>query len=229
MPARHVDWHDDWIIANYLNYESYNDMVADYNILFNDHVTKAGMNNHCRYKLKLHKPRQNCRHYTDEQRAWLTENLPKYGRNETCRMFNERFNESRSVRSMKSFTAMYGVKVDEQVWKKHVVENANKNKLKEIGTERIDHGRPVVKVGGSDWRYKNRLVYEEAHGKIPKGCAIIHLDNDPLNCDIDNLKAVPKDRLGALIAADMKSEIPQITEAGLLWLELGELLGVKNK
>lgn len=229
MPARHVDWHDDWIIANYLNYESYKDMVADYNKLFNDHVTRAGLKNHSLYKLGLHKPRVNNRHYTEEQIEWLTENLPKYGRKETCRMFNERFNESRSVRSMKSFTAMYGVKVDEQVWKGFATKNVNKNKLKEIGTERIDHGRPVVKVGGCDWRYKNRLVYEEAHGKIPKGCAVIHLDNDPLNCDISNLKAVPKDRLGALIAADMKSEIPQITEAGLLWLELGELLGVKNK
>lgn len=229
MPARHVDWHDDWIIANYLNYESYVAMVADYNKLFNDHVTKAGMNNHCRYKLGLHKPRQNCRHYTEEQIEWLTENLPKYGRNETCRMFNERFNENRSVRSMKSFTAMYGIKVDEQVWKSHVIENLNKDKIKAVGTERIDHGRPVMKVGGSDWRYKNRLVYEEAHGNIPKGYAVMHLDNDPMNCDISNLRAVPKARLGALIAADMKSEIPQITEAGLLWLELGELLGVKNK
>lgn len=223
MP-RHVDWHDDWIIDNYLHYESYEKMVADYNKLFNDHVTKPGMNNHCRLKLGINKPRVNNRHYTQEQIEWLTENLPKLGRKDACIAFNERFNETRTVRAMKSFTMMYGVKVNEDVWKRHVAWNANHDKIKPIGTERIDHGRPVIKVGGCDWRYKNRLVYEAEYGEIPDGYCVVHLDNDPLNCDIGNLRLVKRDMLSAIIAADWKSDIPRITESAILWMELNELI-----
>lgn len=227
MP-RHVDWHDDWIIENYLHYESYEKMVTDYNRLFNDHVTKPGLSNHCRLKLGIHKPRVNNRHYTQEQIEWLTEHLPKLGRKETCRLFNETFNETRTVRAMKSFTNMYGVKVNEDVWKAHVAWNLNHDKIKPIGTERIDHGYPMIKVGNCDWRQKNRLVYEAEHGAIPKGYCVVHLDNNPLNCDINNLRIVRRDLLSAIIVADWKSDIPQITESSILWMELNELLG-RNK
>lgn len=231
MPSRSVRWHDDWIRQNYLSYPSYEAMVRDYNRIFDDHVTKAGMNNHCRLKLGLKKPRMNCRHYTDEQIEWLKENLPKFGRNETCRMFNERFNESRTVRAMKSFTMMYGVKVNEEVWKAHVTYNVNKDKLKDVGTERIDHGRAVVKCEDGKWRYKNRIVYEQQNGRIPKGHCVVHLDNDPLNCKADNLMAVPHRIMSMMAGGDMYSEHPLITKTAIQWCVLADLLkqqGVKE-
>lgn len=223
MP-RKVEWHDDWISNNYQSYESYEAMVTDYNIIFNDNVSKAGLKNHTLYKLGLKKPRNNCRHYTEEQIEWLKEMLPKHGRKETCAMFNETFNESRTERSMKSFGMWYGIKVEEDGWKSRVTENLLKDKIKPIGTERVDNGYPMVKVADGDWRQKNRLIYEDVFGKIPEGYAIVHLDNDPTNCDIDNMMAVPRSLLSALIATNMKSEIPQVTKTAILWLQLNELI-----
>lgn len=219
MP-RKVSWQDDWLSANYLHYESYTALTDAYNERFNESLSLAAVKNHMRLKLGIHKPRENCRHYTDEQIVWLTKNLPKYGRSETCRMFNERFNESRTVRAMKSFTTEYGVKVDESVWKKHVTENVNKNKLKDIGTVRIDHGRKMVKMSDGKWGYQNRVIYEARHGKIPKGYCIVHLDSDPLNCEAENLVCVPRAILSTLIGADLKSEHPSITKTALTWAEL---------
>lgn len=227
MP-RKVDWHDDWLLANYLNYESYSALVDAYNKKFSEHLSLAGMKNHMRLKLGVHKPRVNNRHYTDEQIEWLKENLPKYGRNDTCRMFNEKFNESRTVRAMKSFTAEYGVKVDEDVWKRHVTENVNKNKLKDVGTIRIDHGRKVVKLPNGKWDYQNRVTYEKHYGKIPKGHCIVHLDSNPLNCDIDNLIALPRTIVSMLAGSGMNSTEPMITMTAITWCRLALALGINQ-
>ena len=37
------------------------------------------------------------------------------------------------------------------------------------------------------WRLKHRVVWEMAHGEIPKDNVIIFKDNDKTNTDIDNL------------------------------------------
>ena len=44
----------------------------------------------------------------------------------------------------------------------------------------------------SHWTPKSRWVWQEEHGPIPKGHVILHLDGDPLNCDIENLECVPR-------------------------------------
>lgn len=228
MPSRSVKWHDDWIRQNYLSYPSYQAMVEDYNRIFDDHVTKAGMNNHCRLKLGISKPRENCKHYTEEQVEWLKENLPKYGRNETCRMFNERFNETRSVRSMKSFTVMYGAKVDDAVWKRNLSHNLNKDRLREVGTERIDHNRVMVKCEDGKWRLKNRVVYEQQYGELPKGYCVMHLDSNPLNCEASNLIAVPHKIMSMMAGGNKCSTEPIITKTAIRWCELADLLKQKG-
>lgn len=223
MPKK-VEWHDDWLSENYLNYESYTALRDAYNERFDETLSLSAVKNHMRLKLGIHKPRVNNRHYTEEQIEWLTEMLPKYGRNETCRMFNERFNETRTVRSMKSFTMMYGVKVEESVWKRHVTENVNKNRLKSIGTIRIDHGRPVIKLENGKWNYLNRTVYESEYGTLPKGYCVVHLDNDPTNCSAENLKAVPHKIMSMMAGGEMYSENPLITRTAITWCILADLL-----
>lgn len=75
---------------------------------------------------------------------------------------------------------------------------ANANKKWNIGDEVIRHGVPMI-VTSVDYTipyaqrltFKRRYVWEQAHGKIPPGHRIIHLDGDVMNCDLDNLYCVP--------------------------------------
>ena len=196
MPKR-IQWHDEWLLENCMEYDSYQKLTEDYNKLFGESVTHHGLANHCRYKLSLAKPRKHNRHYTEEQIEWLKENLPKHGRKEACRLFNERFGENRTVRAMKTFSNYYGILIDREVWLQHVTENVNKNKLKQVGA---------------------------THIHIPKDYCIVHLDNNPMNCDLDNLVAVPRSILMTMVGGDMKSECPQITQSAILWCELKQAL-----
>ena len=61
---------------------------------------------------------------------------------------------------------------------------------KPLGSERIvKDGYCEVKVSdtGRRWIPKHVLIYEKHHGKVPKGSAVIFLDGDKRNFDIDNL------------------------------------------
>jgi len=79
--------------------------------------------------------------------------------------------------------------------------------LYEIGQERISKdGYIEVKVnqrnpytGAPTWfRFKHRLIWEAEHGPIPAGHAVVFLDGDRLNCDLDNLRCVPRSVLAHL-------------------------------
>ena len=73
-----------------------------------------------------------------------------------------------------------------------------------IGSERVDKdGYIWVKVkdhydpeGYNDWRDlwipKHRHIWEQAHGKLPKGSIVVFLDGDISNFDVDNLASLTK-------------------------------------
>ena len=62
----------------------------------------------------------------------------------------------------------------------------------EIGKEVVtSDGYLKIKVAPPNkWKYKHRLVWEQANGKVSKGTQIMFLDGDKLNCSIENLALV---------------------------------------
>ena len=44
----------------------------------------------------------------------------------------------------------------------------------------------------SHWVHKRRWVWERANGPIPEGHVVLHLDGDPMNCELGNLDCVPR-------------------------------------
>ena len=48
------------------------------------------------------------------------------------------------------------------------------------------------------WIRKAVWVWEQEHGPVPDGHAIVQLDGDPANCDPDNLECVPRGVLSRL-------------------------------
>lgn len=57
-------------------------------------------------------------------------------------------------------------------------------------------GYITIKVPGE--RYfipKHKWLWENAHGKVPKGCMIVYKDGNPMNCVLENLKVVSKSEI----------------------------------
>ena len=61
--------------------------------------------------------------------------------------------------------------------------------IRPVGAERVNvDGYIEVKVADPNkWRLKNRVIWEQHNGEIPKGYNIQFKDHNPLNCTIDNL------------------------------------------
>ena len=73
--------------------------------------------------------------------------------------------------------------------------------LREIGSERINKdGYIEVKVSTSGpWKLKHRMVYENYYNvKLQSNDIITFLDDNPLNCNIDNLVLIKRSTLSIL-------------------------------
>ena len=110
-----------------------------------------------------------------------------------------------------------------QFQKGHVSHNSRK-----IGDERIDRdGYILIKVcnhptdSHKNWRLKHRYVYEQYHNMtIPKNHAVVFLDQNKQNFDIDNLYLVNQRVLTYMSKRGLWSDNPQLTKANLLIAEL---------
>lgn len=65
------------------------------------------------------------------------------------------------------------------------------------------------------WEFLHRAVWEENNGPIPKGMMVSFKDSNKLNCDISNLMLITKAENAMLTHSGLRSEDPDLTEAGL--------------
>ncbi len=66
---------------------------------------------------------------------------------------------------------------------------------KPVGSERIDLKDGYILIKTKEprtWRLKHCVVWESIHGPIPADCVIRFLDNNRLNCAIENLKIMSR-------------------------------------
>lgn len=169
---------------------------------------------------------------------------------ELADLFNQKFNTNVTSRTIKSYKANNklnsglsgkfrkgqtphnkGKKMPKEVYEKvkHTM-FANGNvppNHRPVGSERISKdGYIEVKVAEPNkWRLKQRVVYEEAKGKIPEGCTIIFLDGNKQNCNIDNLRCITRSELLYLNCNGLNNS-NEITETGILMARLDR---TKNK
>lgn len=90
-----------------------------------------------------------------------------------------------------------------------------------VGSERIDvDGYIRVKVSDegewSDrWKVKQRVVWEEVYGPIPKGHVIVFLDGNKQNVSLSNLQMITKSELARMNQNDLFSDNPEATKVGI--------------
>lgn len=188
--------------------------------------------------------------YTDEMKQFILDNYKGRYNQELADLFNQKFNTNITSRTIKSYKANNklnsgltgkfrkgqtphnkGKKMPKEVYEKVKHTMFAKGNVppnhRPVGSERISiDGYIEVKVAEPNkWRLKQRVVYEEAKGKIPEGCPIIFLDGNKRNFDIDNLKCITRSELLYLNCNGLNNS-NEITETGILMARLDR---AKNK
>ena len=158
--------------------------------------------------------------WTDERRAFVEENIYHTPYAKLTEMFNEHFGTNLKVTAIRAFAKRNGLKngLDGKFQKGQVSHNKGKKMPPEIyekakatmfrkgqrpprwrpcGSERISRdGYIEVKVDGTRrWQLKQRIVWENAYGKIPSGHTLLFLDGDKTNCELSNLKLITRSEL----------------------------------
>lgn len=188
--------------------------------------------------------------YTDEMKQFILDNYKGRYNQELADLFNQKFNTNVTSRTIKSYKANNklnsglsgkfrkgqaphnkGKKMPKEVYEKVKHTMFAKGNVppnhRPVGSERISKdGYIEVKVAEPNkWRLKQRVVYEEAKGKIPEGCTIILLDGNKRNFDIDNLRCITRSELLYLNRNGLNNS-NEITETGILMARLDR---TKNK
>ena len=101
-----------------------------------------------------------------------------------------------------------------------------------LGTEYIDSlGYILVKTkeitGGKskNWETKQRVVWRQAHGEIPKGSVITFIDGNKQNCDLSNLACIPNSCLRTMKRKGWISDNEVLNETAVMWCKLYGLVG----
>ena len=103
---------------------------------------------------------------------------------------------------------------------------------KPLGSERITKdGYCEIKVSdtGRRWRPKHVLIYEKHHGKVPKGSAVIFLDGDKRNFDIDNLYLVTRSQLAMLNKNSLIQKDAELTKTAINVVDLMKKISAIEK
>ncbi|SFO02832.1 HNH endonuclease signature motif containing protein [Xenorhabdus japonica] len=145
--------------------------------------------------------------YTPEMENWMKANylLPL---KELTVQFNHSFSVNRSNEAINGLRKRLGLRTGRsgQFHKGHRPFNAGAKGLtrpnsgsfkkgqpawnkRPVGTERVTGcGYTEIKVAEPNiWRHKHHVIWEEHHGKRPKGTILTFNDGNPQNCQIDNL------------------------------------------
>ena len=103
---------------------------------------------------------------------------------------------------------------------------------KPLGSERITKdGYCEIKVSdtGRRWKPKHVLIYEKHHGKAPKGSAVIFLDGDKRNFDIDNLYLVTRSQLAMLNKNSLIQKDADLTKTAINVVDLMKKISAMEK
>lgn len=177
--------------------------------------------------------------FTREQLDYLREIAPGRSTAEHTRMMNEKFGLQLTAGQIKSCKGNYGITsgLDGRFAKGHESWNAGKKGLvtpgsekgwfrkgnrprnyMPVGSERVNtDGYLDVKIADPNkWRAKHRLIWEAAHGKVPKGYALIFADQDRMNVTLENLILVSRAQLVTMNKVGLLYDDAESTKSGLV-------------
>lgn len=166
--------------------------------------------------------------YTEQENEFLKKHYDSCSWETLTKMLNQQFGTQRKYRTVKTHcrTVLHLKKELPQ-------SNYRNNSRYNIGDEIIENGYVLVKISAvkgsrqqrsrSNWIQKQRLIWEQHHGKIPDNHFVIFLDGNHFNFNIDNLYCVPSQIIGIL---NQNGWIRGNKELTLTAIKLCELMGL---
>ena len=184
--------------------------------------------------------------WSDEEKEYLKKITPGHHYIEIANMMNKEFNREFTVNQIKSAIGRYKLNTgfNGRFKKGNVPHNKGKKGLyykgcektwfkkgqvsinhKPVGSERIDlDGYTLIKVAEPNkWQLKHRVIYEKAYGLIPPNMAVIFLDKNKRNFNINNLALVSREELAIINKNNFLKENAALSRAGV------NVAKVKNK
>lgn len=183
--------------------------------------------------------------YSEEQKEFIiTNNYGKYSK-ELAEMFNQHFNTNITAKEIAYFRRNHKLKsgLTGQFKKGNVAHNKGKKQIEYMSQEDIEktketrfkkgnkpkNYRPVgseritkdgyieVKVADPNkWETKNKIIYKQYFGDIPKGHKVIYADGNKLNNDINNLILVSNNEELIMNRHRLRTEDIELTKTGYL-------------
>lgn len=164
------------------------------------------------------------RKYNKDLIEWLNNNASKYIVDELVPIVNKKYKETYTRVQLQRLL------VRNKIEYKYKNENKSHNMSKlPIGTEYVkSDGMVLVKVDKNEWKYKQRLIYEQYYNvKLNEDEYVIFLDQDRTNFNINNLKKVTRRESSILANQQIFSKIPEATRTGIqiakLMIKMNEL------
>jgi hypothetical protein len=152
--------------------------------------------------------------YTPEERRFIEDNISGRSYAELVYLFNRKFNCSISNGQIKNFLAHNNMR---NKWNNRLSDmRFFAYAYRPIGSEFIDsYGYIRTKVANPDvWRRKHIVIWEAAHGPLPKGHAIIFADGNKANLALDNLLMVSRRELMIMNRKNLICPDADLTRSG---------------
>ncbi|MCI6191209.1 MAG: HNH endonuclease [Clostridium sp.] len=183
--------------------------------------------------------------YSEEEKKFIIDNnYGKYSK-ELAEMFNQQFDTNITANEIKWFRKNHKLnsgltgqfqkgnishnkgKKQSEYMTKEAIERTKATRFKKgnrpsnyrpVGSERITKdGYIEVKVADPNkWETKNKIVYKQHFGDIPKGYNVIYADGNKLNNDINNLILVSNSELLIANRNHLIYNNKELTESGIL-------------
>lgn len=172
--------------------------------------------------------------YTQEEEKWLKNNVDAFVNSiGLTKAFNKKFCSNRkntAIRKKVSYL-LPGHKYGHSGGQKRGF--GTSVTAMPIGSEILKDGYIFVKVADNplpknytskqrnkNWKAKHRLVWEKAHGEIPKDHLVVFLDGDKTNFDLNNLYLISRKITTPMIRNGWFSKDRDLTLAAIKWCEL---------
>ena len=190
--------------------------------------------------------------WTRAQKKALRSLYKKHSYRECCEILNARYKLQLTPAIIKSATSRYKMlsgrsgrfEPGQISWNKgkRMAPNENSRRTqfkpgnmpqmwKPVGTETVrSDGYTWVKIAEPrTWKEKHRLIWEAAHGPIPKGYAVIFMDQDRSNFSLENLRLINRKYLSIVNKSCLLSHSAELTETGLIVAELKARTGAAKR
>ena len=176
--------------------------------------------------------------FTDEIAEFVHSNYKGTGPAKMAQIINQKFKTNYSKQQLKSYYANHNLNsgITGYFEKGHIPFNKGiKGKCaagcektwfkkghtpvnhKPVGSERISKdGYIEIKVAEPNkWMLKHRFVWEKENGPLPKGMIIRFLDDNKLNCNIENMVLVSRAEHIEITRHNLHSCNPEVSKVGV--------------